>query len=108
MTDHHVVLLAGIDHALHPFEHGLVLVLPRIAELLRQVAFADQDAADARHVFEHVVEVLHAARILDLQDAENLAMRIERPDVGPLQVLVDRMALRHRRAILAAFRATPG
>ena len=88
MADDDIVLLAGVDHALHPFQHDLVLVLPRIAELLRQVAFADQDAADARHVLEHVVEILDAAGILDLQDAENLALRIERPDVGLLIIFL--------------------
>src|SRR5579862_3320718 len=36
MTDHDIVLLAGVDDALHPLEYDLVLVLARIAELLRQ------------------------------------------------------------------------
>src|SRR5207237_8029496 len=57
MADHDVVLLAGVDHALYPFEHNLVLVLPRVTELLGKVAFADQDRADARHLLELGVEV---------------------------------------------------
>ena len=44
-----------------------------IAEFLGQIAFADQDAADARHILEHVIEVLDAAGIFDLQDAEYFA-----------------------------------
>src|ERR1700757_1802470 len=88
MADDDIMLLAGVDHALHPFEHDLVLVLARIAELLRQIAFADQDGADARHLAENGVEVFHAARVLDLQDAEDLALRIERPDVGLLIILL--------------------
>src|SRR6202167_3171223 len=88
VTNNDSVLLAGVDHALHPFQHGLVLVLPRIAELLRQVAFADQDGADARHFLQNVVEIFHAARVFDLQDAENLALRIERPDVGLLVIFL--------------------
>src|ERR1700733_13449619 len=88
MPDDDIVLLAGIDHALHPFQHGLVLVLPRIAEFLRQVAFADQDGADARHVLQNVVEIFHAARVFDLQHAEYLALRVERPDVGLLVIFL--------------------
>ena len=61
-----------------------VLVLARIAELLAEIAFADQDRADALHLGQHLVEVLDAAHVLDLQDAEDLAVRIERPDVGLL------------------------
>src|SRR5947207_16011589 len=53
MADHDIVFLAGVDHALHPFEHNLVLVLPRVTELLGEVAFADQDRADARHFLAH-------------------------------------------------------
>src|SRR5580704_18244074 len=79
MADHDIVLLASVDDAFHPFQHDLVLVLARIAELLRQVAFADQDAADARNVLEHSIEVLDAAGVFDLQDAEDLTLRIERP-----------------------------
>src|SRR3984885_7644153 len=88
MADHDIVLLAGVDHALHPYKHDLVLVLARIAELLGEVAFADQDGADARHVAQNVVEIFDAARVFDLQDAENLALRIERPDVGLLVILL--------------------
>src|SRR6266540_3529950 len=41
MPDRHVVRLAGIDHARHPFEHLGMLVLARVAELLGEVALAD-------------------------------------------------------------------
>ena len=88
VTNDDIVLLAGVDHALHPFQHGLVLVLPRIAEFLRQVAFADQDGADARHILQYVVEIFHAARVFDLEDAENLPLRIERPHVGLLVIFL--------------------
>ena len=54
--------------------------------------------------FEHVVEVLDAARVLDLQDAENLALRIERPDVGLLVIFLlgeAPVARRRGRAVAA-------
>src|SRR5579863_9573752 len=34
MADHDIVPLAGVDDALHPLQHGLVLVLPWIAQFL--------------------------------------------------------------------------
>src|SRR5262249_39799819 len=45
MADRDLVLLAGVDDVLHGVEHLRVLVLAREAELLAQVAFADQDQA---------------------------------------------------------------
>src|ERR1700751_2711823 len=54
MADDDIGLLAGIDDLRHRLEHGLVLVLPRIAELLRKIALADQNGADAGHVFQNV------------------------------------------------------
>src|SRR5580704_10929847 len=104
VADDDIMLLAGVDDALHPFQHHLVLVLARIAELLRQVAFADQDATDARHIFEHGVEVLDAAGIFDLQDAEDFALRIERPYVGLLIIFLlaqAPVARRRGRAVAA-------
>ena len=38
--------------------------------------------------FKHVVEVLDAAGVFDLQDAEDLALRVERPHVGLLVILL--------------------
>src|SRR6185312_17309220 len=54
MTDDDVRGLASIDHLAHPLDHFGVLVLARETELLRQVAFADKDGADARHLLEDV------------------------------------------------------
>src|SRR6202040_100405 len=82
VADHNVMFFAGVDYALHPFERTLVLVLPRIADLLREVAFADEYRTNAWHVGKKIVEIVDAARVFDLKDAENLALRIERPDVG--------------------------
>jgi len=58
----------------------------------------------ARNIGENVVEVLDAARILDLQDAEDLALRIERPHIGLLIVFLEGqapIARRCRRAVAA-------
>src|SRR5712692_2975787 len=86
VSDHDIVLLAGVDHALHPFQQLGMIVLPRNAEFLAEIAFANQDAANARNLGQHRVEVFDAARVLDLQYAENLALRVERPDIGLLEI----------------------
>src|SRR5262249_1243618 len=43
VADDHVVPLAGVDHPRHPFEHLGMLVLAGIAELLGEIALADED-----------------------------------------------------------------
>ena len=98
MADHDARRLAGVDDLRHGVEHHLVLVLARIAELLRQIALADQDGADARHVLQDILEVLDALGVLDHQDDENLALGIERPDVGAVViVLLTDAPITHRR-----------
>ena len=54
VADHDVVPLAGVDHPRHPFEHLGVLVLAGIAELLGEIALADEDGADAGHLLQDV------------------------------------------------------
>src|SRR5215510_14966673 len=54
MADDHIVLLAGVDHPRHPFEHLGMLVLAGIAELLGEIALADEDGADAGHLAQDV------------------------------------------------------
>src|SRR3972149_2044981 len=69
-----------------------MLVLAREAELLAEIAFTDQDGADAGNLLQNVVEVLDALGVLDLQDDENLALGIERPYVGALVIFLLRQA----------------
>ena len=54
VADDDVMPLTGIDDPRHPFEHLGMLVLPRVTELLGQIAFADEDRADARHLRQDV------------------------------------------------------
>src|SRR5262249_7824421 len=66
MADDDVVLPAGLDHPRHLLQQLGVLILARDAELLPEVAFANQYCADALHLGEHLVEVLDATHVLDL------------------------------------------
>ncbi len=88
MTDDTLNSLAISTDLAHVIEHDRMLVLARITKFLRQVAFADQDRADARHVLEDVAQVVDAFEVLDHQDDEKFAFRIERPDVCLLVVLL--------------------
>src|SRR5262249_2833476 len=95
---------AGVDDARHPLEHLRVLILARITELLREVTFPDQDCTDARYLLEDGVEALDPARVLHHQNHENLALRVERPDVGAVVIVLLRdapVAHRLRRPIAA-------
>src|SRR5436190_2214850 len=82
------MLLAGIDDPRHPFEYLGVFVLAWIAELLREIAFADQYGADARHLLEDLRQRLDAAHVLHHQDYEDLTFGAERPYVGAVVVVL--------------------
>jgi len=61
-------------------------------------ALADQHQADAGHLVEDVGQVRDAALVLDHDRDEDLAVRVERPDVGARVVLGVRQApVAHRR-----------
>ena len=76
-----------------------MVVLPREAQLLAEVAFADQDGADPRHVVQHVGEALDPRRVLDHQNDEDFAVRRERPDIRlPVIVLLGQAPVAHGMA----------
>ena len=60
--------------------------MARMAEILRQVAFADQYHANPRHLFQDLRQVCDGALFFAHNYHEDLASRIERPDIGPAVV----------------------
>src|SRR5262249_32878134 len=88
MPDRHLVLLAGLDHAGHPFQHFGMFVLTWITELLREIAFADQDAADARNLGQDLVQIFDALGVLHLQDDEDFTLGVERPHIRALIIFL--------------------
>src|SRR4029077_19658948 len=58
----------------HRLDDGGVIVVARVAEVLREVAFTDQHDADARHVVKDAREVVYRAHVLAHDDHENLAV----------------------------------
>src|SRR5712671_381677 len=68
-----------------------MLVLPRVAHILRQVALADQHDADPGYLLQHLRQVADRPLLLAHDHDEHLALRVERPGVGALVIglLVD-------------------
>src|SRR5262245_47966105 len=92
MAARDVVVLADLENAVDGLGHHRVLVLARVAELLAQVALADQHHADALHLLENARQVLDRLGVLALDDCENFALRRQGPHVGPRVVLLLRQA----------------
>src|SRR5581483_11118483 len=88
MTAHHAVLLAGAQDRRHRLDNCRVLILPRVPDVLREVALADQNYADARDLPEHAGQLIDGANFLAHQYDQDLALWIDRPDVGALVVLL--------------------
>jgi hypothetical protein len=51
MSDNGAEFLTGIHNLRERIEHDLVLILPRIAQFLTEIAFANKHGADARYIF---------------------------------------------------------
>src|SRR5437867_8419477 len=83
-----VVVLADLENAVDGFGHHGVLVLPGVSELLAQIPFPDQHDADAADLLEDPREILDRLRVLALDDRQDLALRRERPHVGPGVILL--------------------
>src|SRR6266699_1472082 len=68
-----------------------VVVLARIAHVLREVALADQHDADPRHLLQHLRQVADRALLLAHDDDEDFALGVQGPGVGPFVIglLVD-------------------
>src|SRR5882724_10970239 len=104
MAARHAVVLADLENAVDRFGHHRVLVLARVAELLAQVSFTDQHHADALDPLEDARQVLDRLGVLALDDRQDLALRRQRPHVGPRVVLALReppVARRSRRRVAA-------
>src|SRR5262245_34585756 len=86
------MLVADASDGGHRFDYGGVIVLPRVAEILREIALADQHHADALHFLQHPRQVVDGHDVLTHDDDENLAVGHERPDVSFLVVLLRRDA----------------
>src|SRR5262245_29879729 len=84
----HIVCLADLQDLLDTLQHFWMVVLPRVAEFLGEVALPGEDDADARHLLQHLWQVANALRALDHQAAEQLALGVQGPYVGAGVVLL--------------------
>lgn len=51
MSDNGAEFLTGIDNLRERIKNNLVFILPRIAQFLTEIAFANKHGADARYIF---------------------------------------------------------
>src|SRR6516225_5594704 len=59
-----------------------MIILPRIAEILRQIALTNYYHTDTGHLFEHVRQVFDRPHLLAHDRDQNLALWVERPNIG--------------------------
>src|SRR6516165_2363411 len=77
-----IVLFADCQHFVHRRHHGVMVILPRNPEVLRQIAFADDYHTDPRNLFQHLRQIVDRAHLLTHDRDQYLALRVERPDIG--------------------------
>src|SRR6516225_3615261 len=82
VTACNIVLLADRQDLVDGRSHCRVVVLPGIAEILRQVALTDDYHADTGYLLEHVRQVFDRPRLLAHDRDQNLALWVERPNIG--------------------------
>ena len=107
MAADHAGLGAGLADALHRVDHDRVVVVARVSEVLREVSLPDEHDPDARYLLEHLGEVLDGADLLAHDGHEDLALGVERPDVGDAVVVLppDAPVARRRDGRIASLAA---
>src|SRR5262249_39439108 len=88
MTAGNIVCLTDLENSIDGFGDDRMLIVPRMAEVLAQIAFADQDDADPGHLFQYLRQILDRTSFLALDDHEDLTARGQGPHVGPRIVLL--------------------
>ena len=92
VTTGYVVFFADLKNVIDRFGDHRMLIVARMAELLTQIAFADQYDADAGNFFQNARQVVDGAGFFALDDDENFTVRRQRPDVGALVILLLRQS----------------
>src|SRR5262245_41040611 len=87
-TVRHIVCLTDVQDLLDSLEHVRMVVLTWMAQLLGEVALASEDDADAGDRCQHLREVADPLGALDHQAAEQLALRVQGPHIGPGVILL--------------------
>lgn len=99
-----VVTLADPEDVVNSRDSRGMLVLAGKAGILREVALADQDGADGRHLFRDRRQVFDRSRVLAHDDEEDFALGIEWPNIGAAVLFLGRqspVARGHRWCVAA-------
>src|ERR671935_1599495 len=86
------VLAADATDGRHRLHNGGMIVLTRIAEVLREIAFADEHHTDSGYLLQNPRQVIDRPHLFTHDDDQNLAVRHERPHVGLCVVFLRRDA----------------
>src|SRR5579859_2124016 len=81
MPDGNTTFFARGHDPRHSLHNRRMIVLPRKAEFLAQIAFADEDEPNAGNAFQYVAKIGDSLRVLDHQHYENFALWIQRPHI---------------------------
>src|SRR5262249_52278968 len=73
---------------LDALQHVRMFVLTRVAQFLGEVALPGEDDADAGYLLQHLWQVTNPLGALDHQAAEQLALGVQGPHIGPGVVLL--------------------
>src|ERR1700749_2772928 len=93
-----IVLFADRENLVDCGSHSRMLVLPREAEVLRQITLADNHNPDAGNLLEHLRQIFYCTYFFAHDGDQYFALRIERPDVSAGIILLLRQAQIARRS----------
>ena len=88
MAAGNVVFFADRQNAINLLGHDRMFVVARMTELLAQVAFADQDDADAGNFFQNARQVVDGPGFLALDHNEDFAIWRQWPNIGALVIFL--------------------
>src|SRR5690349_20984379 len=77
-----IVLFANRENLVDCRSHSRMLVLPREAEVLREIPLANDHDADPGNLLEYFRQIFYRADFFAHDGDQYFALRIERPDIG--------------------------
>src|SRR5215472_6115727 len=78
----HVVLFADREDLVDRSCHGRMVILPREAEVLREITLPDDHDPDPGDLLQHLWQIFDCPRLFAHDSDQYLALRVEWPDIG--------------------------
>src|SRR5258708_12530087 len=83
VTANDAIGVASLKDDIHRPDDNRMVILPGIPEILRKVAFADDDQPHSGNFLENTRKVFHRLNALTHHADENFPFRIDKPPIGP-------------------------